>query len=407
MKFYNVKYRTLHRWDWDAIYYDIDGSLSGVANGVVVARDNITLNHPNCRVDDMFDNGTVCGNTQNWIRFAFNHLVPETVVLSNFSNKNSQMASSPKYAKRLTHKTGFMAALEANQEYLLEFDEAVFPTNVSYSAGIYSIYPNDYIIMKHRLIRKPDVVTYGNFDGEESLYPLTANSPNGMWYWDNSTRMLSYIFSNKKAVRPFIDISIDFKAYKCRYAGCKLPTSPALKLPVKSRPPDALYWSNVSTWRFASEGWGGYDPSGNYHLPVDNDNVIIPEDLYVVVDTVLPKMKILQIDGILELDNGRDHELQAELIFINGGQLIVGWEDNPIQTDVKIILNGVKDFLNYRLPDKYTLIGGKGIGVFGGLDLHGKPRHPSWTQLQTTAAVGTNQITLKEPVDWQIGELNI
>ena len=50
------------------------------------------------------------------------------------------------------------------------------------------------------------------------------------------------------------------------------------------------------------------------------------------------------------------------------------------------------------------MIGGKGIGVYGGLDLHGKPRNVSWTTLSNTAKAGTNVITLEKAVDWQVGE---
>lgn len=39
------------------------------------------------------------------------------------------------------------------------------------------------------------------------------------------------------------------------------------------------------------------------------------------------------------------------------------------------------------------------------MDLHGKPRYPSWTILQVTSLIGSNTITVKEPVDWQVGEL--
>ena len=56
------------------------------------------------------------------------------------------------------------------------------------------------------------------------------------------------------------------------------------------------------------------------------------------------------------------------------------------------------------LPDQLSSIGGKGIGVYGGLDIHGKPRQPSWTTLESTVAKGKNTITLKDPVDWQIGK---
>ncbi len=118
----------------------------------------------------------------------------------------------------------------------------------------------------------------------------------------------------------------------------------------------------------------------------------------------MPQLDVLQIEGILEFDNEIDHYLSVNVIFINGGQLIVGWEDSPILTNVVITLTGELNSYNFTLPDQLSMIGGKAIGVYGGLDLHGKPRNISWTRLNQTADIGANSISLYESVDWQIGE---
>lgn len=46
----------------------------------------------------------------------------------------------------------------------------------------------------------------------------------------------------------------------------------------------------------------------------------------------------------------------------------------------------------------------KMIGVLGGLDLHGSPRTITWMRLASSAASGQNSITLREPVDWLVGD---
>lgn len=409
MKFINVEKRAIVRWDWDLIYDDVDGSLTDESNAVVVYNNNFTMSNPNCRLDSRFINGTVCTNSKKWIRFAFNELKPDLVLRANITNFNGQMASTVKYDKRLTHTFGFMSSLEANQEYLIEFDQALYPTNVSYSAGIYNIEPSDWIVIKHRMWKKPDRVYFGNNLQIESFVPLTPDMDTGRWHWNNSTQMLSYILSNNKNVMPFLDYQIKFDAHVCRFVGCEPPVQPGYRLPVKERPPNALFWSNVETWAFAEPGWGGHVESRingrAYQLPQEGDSVKIPDGRFVVVDCPIPKLKYLQIEGVLEFDNGLNHTLNVELIFINGGQLIIGWENKPIMTNVDIILRGSKDSLNFYLPDGISNIGGKGIGVYGGLDLHGRPRTPSWTTLSNSALNNTNQINLSVPVDWQIGEL--
>ncbi len=398
----------MHRWDWDLIYSDSDGSLTGTANAVVVFNNNFTTSKSNCVANNTeFANGAVCSNTNNWIRFAYNNLNLLHVLFTNVTNENNISVSIPLLKKRLTHPVGFMIALEAQQSYLFEYDQGLFPTNLSYSGAFYSLYPNDYVIIKHRLSRKPDRVLFGRaLTTVESAGPLTSNSPSGSWYWHNDSLTLNYIVSNKQGRTPFLDVPVFFEAYKCRYFNCTPPISPGLKLPVTSRPIDALYWSNLTTWSVAEPGWGGYISDGVYELPRSGSSVKIPDGKYVVVDVPLPELKFLQIEGVLEFDDTLDNTLVAEIIFINGGQLIVGWENKPMERNVKIVLKGEKGSLNFMLPNGYETISGKAIGVYGGLDLHGKPRNPSWTKLNLTANAGTNKITLNEAVDWKIGYYN-
>ena len=378
---------------------DLDGSLTGKKDDVIVFNNNLTKNNPNCRDDGSYLNGIACSNTDGWIRFAYNNLNPDYVVITNFTNSNHQMASIPKLKKRLTHIQGFMSALETSQEYLFLFDEALYPTNISYTGQFYSIPPGKYVIIKHQMLKKPDIVSFG-YNSSETLTPLTSANKLGDWYWENSTRTLSYMVANSANRQPFLDVPVVFQAVKCRYAGCQPPVSPALKLPVSSRPADALYWSNASTWdKIALKLL-----NARSMVPQELDIVTIPDDLYVVVDTKLPKLKYLIIEGVLEFDNGIDHRLECDILFINGGQLIIGWENKPILTNVEIVINGDKKSIMYALPNKIDSIGHKAIGVYGGLDIHGKPRNITWTTLATTAAVGANKIVLIDSVDWEIGE---
>jgi len=43
-------------------------------------------------------------------------------------------------------------------------------------------------------------------------------------------------------------------------------------------------------------------------------------------------------------------------------------------------------------------------GVYGGINLHGKPRKVSWSRLARTATAGSRQITLETAVDWVPGD---
>lgn len=299
-----------------------------------------------------------------------------------------------------------MVALEANQIYKFEYDVAVRPTNISFKGTFYGFKPNDYLIVQFPLFKMPDKVTFDSANALTQSYSVLSPLTNhhGDWHWDNDTYTLSILLINDKNTLPFIDYPVVFSAVKCRYARCQPPVNPGYKLPVKSRPPDALFWSNLSTWNMATPGWGGYLGGNQFGLPQNNDSVLIPDGKYVVVDCQLPYLYNLQIEGVLEFDNSIDHHFEVEFIFINGGQLIIGWEDNPIKTKVEIVLKGESNSLDFRLPDGLSLIGGKGIGVYGGLDIHGVAR-TSWTRLNTTAKRGSNTITLIDQVpDWRVGD---
>jgi hypothetical protein len=405
MNFINVRHKTLHRWSWDVIMKDIDGSLSGQAGNVVVSRTNITDGDTRCYLNSSYKHGAICSNTTDWIRFAFNNTNPSLPVLIDIINEQNDTDIGPFKTKRLTHKKGYMVALEANQAYEINFEGANYPTNISYTGTFYGLMPNQYIIIKHKMRELPDqVVVYTDF-ASQSLNPLsiTANA-DGHWYWDNSTRTLSYIIHNKQNRSPFFDAVVNFNAKKCRYPKCQLPIQPALSTPLTRRPDNALFWSNPSTWASGIMLRSGQRVTDLLGIPKNNDSIKIPSDVWIVVDTVLPVLGTLQIDGVLEFDDSLDNRLSVYQILINGGQLIIGWENKTFSHNINIELNGDKSSDPFILPNGINSIGIKSIGVYGGLDLHGTPRKPAWTRISQTAIRGTNQLVLNDAVDWNINE---
>jgi hypothetical protein len=77
----------------------------------------------------------------------------------------------------------------------------------------------------------------------------------------------------------------------------------------------------------------------------------------------------------------------------------VGTEEFPYTSKITITMHS-------NAADPYLPIyGNKVIGVrFGTLDMHGPTRTPTWTELESTSLAGSNTITLKEAVDWAVGE---
>lgn len=153
--------------------------------------------------------------------------------------------------------------------------------NLSYSGTFYGLAPGDYIIINHGIDYQPDQVytTSGTIRASFSASPLTSSSNNGDWYYDNSTHIFSYIgntflyectlilmlffFMNNLVKNPStntipIDVVVPVNIIKCRYPNCQAPVQPCGEVPATQRPSTAVYWSNDSSWGFASQGYGGY-----------------------------------------------------------------------------------------------------------------------------------------------------
>lgn len=281
-----MQFKHKFRWDWDNVIEDLDGSMTGQAGALVVSSNAFTEDNPNCQADVSFKRGSVCNDTQRMVRFAFNNFSPSLATLLNVTNSANKTVVVPMLKKRLTHKLGYMMILEANQAYEMQFDNVDKPSNISYKGVFYNLGYNDYLIIKHPLAGKPDQIWFDNEQQQEYFELSPSNNSNGDWSWDEGTSTLHYLIKNTNSKRDFLDINCKFEAIKCRYVNCKLPESPALKAPVTERSPDACYWSDPNTWLATG-------------VPKDDDSIVIPEGKYIVVDTILPKFRILTIEGML------------------------------------------------------------------------------------------------------------
>jgi hypothetical protein len=93
-------------------------------------------------------------------------------------------------------------------------------------------------------------------------------------------------------------------------------------------------------------------------------------------------------------------KFHARYIFLNRGALMeVGTEDDPYNSRLEITMYGE------RYDPYVPKFGNKCIAVhYSRLEIHGKPRTPTWTSLEVTAKAGENFIRVKEDVDWKAGE---
>ena len=149
-------------------------------------------------------------------------------------------------------------------------------------------------------------------------------------------------------------------------------------------------WNNNSTW-------------SNGQVPTTIDDVIIPNGIRVTLSGTM-EARSVSVSGILSPFNlTTDFELITEGVMIqDGGLMQVGSVANPYTANGIVTLTGTDP--NGVLMGN-AFMGTKLIGVMPNarLELHGIVKK-TWTQLNATASAGATSITLKETIDWEIGD---
>eukprot|EP00595_Chromulina_sp_UTEXLB2642_P001523 CAMPEP_0196766926 /NCGR_PEP_ID=MMETSP1095-20130614/32902_1 /TAXON_ID=96789 ORGANISM="Chromulina nebulosa, Strain UTEXLB2642" /NCGR_SAMPLE_ID=MMETSP1095 /ASSEMBLY_ACC=CAM_ASM_000446 /LENGTH=2258 /DNA_ID=CAMNT_0042131985 /DNA_START=2674 /DNA_END=9450 /DNA_ORIENTATION=- len=167
-------------------------------------------------------------------------------------------------------------------------------------------------------------------------------------------------------------------------------------------------WSELTTWK-------------NQNLPVDGDFVWIPDGQSIVLDVDTPLLEFLLIQGELYFDNTKPTiNLDAYYVFVYGGLLQIGTEDQPYNNNVTITIHGDR-YKNIDIPEiGYKCIAVASLGLpkesqssgfhlpgkdQGQLEIHGQKRLRTWTKLATTAYAGSLTIQTSEPVDFKSGDI--
>ena len=103
--------------------------------------------------------------------------------------------------------------------------------------------------------------------------------------------------------------------------------------------------------------------------------------------------------GSLIFDDNQDVTLNAEYIIVtDGGVIQVGTKENPFVHKATITLYGT--IASTQLP----IYGAKVLGLRNGvLDMHGTSIGVGWTYLNITAEAKSNQIGLRDYVNWPVG----
>lgn len=154
---------------------------------------------------------------------------------------------------------------------------------------------------------------------------------------------------------------------------------------------DNLRMENIHDWQDA-QVWGGTVPNGNDLATIPNTSAVGMRG-NVTADRIV-------VNGDLVAGHNQSITVLADNIMLMGSDayMEVGQELTPYGNTAGFVLTA-----NSSSPDIMGM-GNNFIGAMNGgtLNLHGAPK-VSWTNLGANAAAGSSTITLKEAVDWNVG----
>lgn len=383
----------LTTWQWMHEHYhrDLDGTLTGTGEHSIIVPSSEIL-PPSCMAHNSSSYGqpgSICPGSLEFTRFALNRPTPSSLRTQLLSLTNRHGTVAIEYEdKRLLVGDGHMALLPVNESYALQWQVGPVFTNTSYQLLVTELVEENYIFVEQPYPEPLDSITVNGkiTNVSESLLNDLSQAETGDWFSDDNNT-IKYVVKGDEDGR----IPVFFQTYACFYENCIPPPPPTLPPPIPpGRPEETLSWSDAAIW-----------PDGE--LPQLGEDVFINCSWYLLLDVPIPRLGTLTVCGALEILDGMDHMIEADIIYITGGRLVAGYPDTPFTSKVTFLLHGNKSSPEVSF-DVGPILGAKAIGVFGELILTSVPRTPLWTTLGATVEAGGTEILLSRSVEWEVGD---
>ena len=337
LEFINSPEKVDWKWEHEHVYFDLDGSLTGRHAKSSLTPYHAALDPIECQmiVTSSTRNdrpqSAVCNPSVKLQRVAIDSLLPPSLdfrYLLITNSKGEGTSRVPWALKRLTGIPGLMAVLPLWSHFNLQWQNTSL-TNISYTARFNKMNSTDYLWFNHKFPLKIDrLLINGVMSEPKESIPDAQDGENGDWYYSDVLKSAYYLIEGhgETSCSEGVDNTIRFTTYKCEYLDCIPPPPPPD--PTLPPPPNAtFYWSDNETW------------PGRL-LPQEGDAVFINCSQFVILDTSIPRLKSIEICGVLKLNDSMSHIIETEVIFIKGGKLIIGDETEPFQNNVTFIMNG-------------------------------------------------------------------
>ena len=421
IQYRNSPNRIKFAWEHEAVFVDMDGTLSGTGQpGTIVPSSGlydprVCTSYSNV-LSDSFP-AALCDASAHFVRMGWHQASP-----SSLHSKTVQLTSLygsslvPYRIKRATSARGWMAVFPSGQTYQMSFLRSPLITNVSYTSRFHALRRNDTVLIRHRVAQFLDQIsTNGEQRQNSTRLPLSiATARNGQWHYQTDRVLMNTSVANGTAFNityrneshvtyavsganvPWPDwcgcVTLRYKVYRCYYPNCVLPKP--IQIPDEDdttvAPPEFPRSNNTQLWSSV--------------VASGMRDVVINHTQHVIIDVPLVRLQSLTIYGIVEFDSLGDHTLMAGSIFVYGGALLAGNTTHPFQRNLTIILTG-----NLRTQAPFLANGepfrSKTLAVFGTLRLIGAAPRVTRTWLNSTVRAGRNRISVMHPVsEWSPGD---
>eukprot|EP00798_Chlamydomonas_sp_ICE-L_P008885 gene8886-3764_t len=419
LKFIQDGYPILSLWTWNhqGIFYDTDGTL---LNSDTLPSDLLPTNFQlgagaswHSAIDNELFNPAECTyvdkqHTSNRGAFCSPRLSPFRRIMLNSHTPHNQEGA----VNNLEYRDLLVTDVQTNRTSTVHFIvynedgyQFTVPTGREYEvhwkspyrmdAVTYTIHKpdllraDDWVRVQSKFIQKMDnIQIYDSFSATATgtaadlTTPLTAASahrrayynqtfgPSGLWFWNNTANpLLANRTYNDTTLHIMIggvqDAPLHMRANRCPLDGCS--NGPTVVVDERD---GLLRWSELVTWA---------DTLGR--IPIEGDNVIIPQGWNLIIDVSPPPLNNVSIQGNVTFDTSKAITFTATYIVVslgdnethpyNGTVTIIldgtcqttiiitcvyaGNETNPYTGDVTIFLNGTRQTTDYTISEDLNM----------------------------------------------------
>uniref|UniRef100_A0A670II21 PKHD1 ciliary IPT domain containing fibrocystin/polyductin n=1 Tax=Podarcis muralis TaxID=64176 RepID=A0A670II21_PODMU len=373
-----------------AILKDLDGTITGQRGSFLLPSVDTLPDSCLASVNaSQVASGSLCHGNVTFHRMSIGlkaPICPYNLKVTDSRNKTTMVSY---VSDTLSNANGWMVLLLDQETYILSFDNPLLSENLQYTATFNNFTAGNYLLLEHE-VRSSHInvtVTCGTQKGSPLLsLPSHKHNKGCDWFFNWERRKLTYLVTGQGPIQVAFQAEVTLP----------LPVPDPIPPPP---PPPLLRWSLSESWDGVTKGWGGYNKS----IPsTGQDVIILPGNIFV--DTTLPRVRGLYIQGTLEFPSNSSNALSAACIVIAGGELRVGTLQHPLERGrkVQILLRASErvycDRLHGLSADPGT------IGVYGKLQMHSAYTQNSWTYLGSNAAPGNERIMVQDELDWHYGD---